>query len=46
MEILLNKCRTKTYRLITALLKGTLFLNKLPDHFKEAKSLAHFKTKI
>ena len=42
----LNKCRRKTYGLNTALLKGALLWNKLPNHFKEAKSLIHFKNKI
>ena len=42
----LNKCRTKTYGLNKTLFEGALLRNKLPNHFKEAKSLAHFKNKI
>ena len=42
----LSKCRTKTYGLNTTLFKGSLLWNKLPNHFKEAKSLIHFKNKI
>ena len=42
----LSKCRTKTYGLNTTLFKGALLWNKLPNHFKEAKSLIHFKNKI
>ena len=42
----LNKCRTKTYGLNTTQLKGVLLWNKLSNHFKEAKSLIHFKNKI
>ena len=42
----LNKCRTKTYGLNKTLFKGALLRNKLSNHFKEAKSLAHFKNKI
>ena len=41
----LSKCRTKTYGLNTTLFKGALLWNKLPNHFKEAKSLIHFKNK-
>ena len=42
----LSKCRTKTYELNTTAFKGALLCNKLPNHFKEAKSLIHFKNKI
>ena len=42
----LSKCRTKTYGLNTTLFKGALLWNKLPNHFKEARSLIHFKNKI
>ena len=42
----LSKCRTKTYGLNTKLFKGSLLWNKLANHFKEAKSLIHFKNKI
>ena len=42
----LSKCRTKTYGLNTTLFKGSLLWNKLPNHFKEPKSLLHFKNKI
>ena len=42
----LSKCRTKTYGLNTTLFKGSLLCIKLPNHFKEAKSLIHFKNKI
>ena len=42
----LSKCRTKTYGLNTTLFKGAILWNKLPNHFKEAKSLIHFKNKI
>ena len=42
----LSKCRTKTYGLNTILFKGAILWNKLPNHFKEAKSLIHFKNKI
>ena len=42
----LSKCRTKTYGLNTTIFKGALLWNKLPNHFKEAKSLIHFKNKI
>ena len=42
----LSKCRTKTYGLRTTLFKGWLLWNKMPNHFKEAKSLIHFKNKI
>ena len=35
----LSKCRTKSYGLNTTLFKGSLLWNKLPNHFKEAKSL-------
>ena len=42
----LSKCRTKTYGLNARLFKGALLWNKLPNHFKEAKSLVHFKNKI
>ena len=42
----LIKCRTKTYWLNTTLFKGALLWNKLPKHFKEPKSLMHFKNKI
>ena len=41
----LSKCRTKTYELNTTLFKGALLWNKLPNHFKEAKSLIEFKYK-
>ena len=47
MQLLeLSKCKTKTYGLNTALRKGTLLWNILPNHFKGAKSLTHFKNKI
>ena len=42
----LRTCTTKTYGLNSTLFKGTLLWNKLPNHFKEAKSLIHFKNKI
>ena len=42
----LSKCRTKTYGLNMVLFKRVLLWNKLPNHFKEAKSLIHFKNKI
>ena len=42
----LSKCRTKTYGLNKTLFKGARFWNKLPNHFKESKSLIHFKNKI
>ena len=42
----LSKCRTNTYGLNTTLFKGSFLWNKLPNHFKEAKSLIHFKNKI
>ena len=47
----LRKYRSKTYGLNTALFKGAitaLFIcrEKLPNHFKEAKSLTYFKNKI
>ena len=42
----LNKFRTKTYGLNTTLFKRALLWNKLPNHFKEAKSFIHFKNKI
>ena len=38
--------RTKTYGLNTILFKGALLWNKLSNHFKEVKSLIHFKNKI
>ena len=41
----LSKCRTKTLGLNIILFKGALLWNKLPNHFKEAKSLIHFKKK-
>ena len=41
----LSKCRTKTHGLNT-LFKRALLWNKLPNHFKEAKFLIHFKSKI
>ena len=41
----LSKCRTKTYGLNTTLFKREILWNKLPNHFKEAKSLIHFKDK-
>ena len=34
----LNKCRTNTYGLNTAVYKGAIIWNKLPSLFKEAKS--------
>ena len=47
MQLLeLSKCRTKTYGLNTTLFKGALLWNNLPNHFKEAKSLMHFKIKF
>ena len=42
----LSKCRTKTYGLNRTLFKGMLLWNKMSNHFKEAKSLIHFKNKI
>ena len=42
----LSKCRTKTYELNTTLFNGAILWNKLPNHFKEVKSLIHFKNKI
>ena len=42
----LSKCRKKTYWLNKTLFKGALLWNKLPNHFKEAKCLMHFKKKI
>ena len=39
----LSKWRTKTYGLNTTLFKGTLLWNKLPNHFKEAKSISKTK---
>ena len=42
----LNKCRTKPYRITTAVFKGAVIWNNLPNHFKEAKSLTEFKTLI
>ena len=42
----LSKCRTKTYGLNTALFKGALLWNKLPNYFKEIEFLIHFKNKI
>ena len=42
----LTKCRTKTYGLNMTLFKEALLCNKLTNHFKEAKSLIHFKNKI
>ena len=41
-----NKCRKKTYGLNTAVLKGAVIWNNLPNHFEEAKSLTEFKTLI
>ena len=47
MQLLeLSKRRTKTYGLNATLFKGALLWNKLPNHFKEAKSLIHFKIKF
>ena len=37
----LNKCRTKTYGLNTAVFKGAFIWNNLPNHFKEATSVKH-----
>ena len=34
----LNKCRKKTYGLNTAVLKGAVIWNNLPNPFEEAKS--------
>ena len=42
----LNKCRTKTFGLNTAVFKGAALWNNLPNHFKEAKFLPEFKTLI
>ena len=42
----LSKCRTETHGLNTTLFKEALLWNKLPNHFKEAKSLIYFKSKI
>ena len=41
----LSKCRKKTYGLNTVLFKDALLCNKLPNHFKEAKFLIHFKNR-
>ena len=42
----LSKYRTKIYGLNTTPFKGALLWNKLPNHFKEARPLMHFKNKI
>ena len=42
----LNKCKTKTYGLSTAVFKGAVIWNNLPNLFKEAKSLTELKTLI
>ena len=42
----LNKCRTKTYGLNTAVFKGAVIWNNLSNHFKEVKSLTELKTLI
>ena len=42
----LSMCRTKKYGLNATLFKEVLLWNKLPNHFKAAKSLIHFKNKI
>ena len=42
----LSKCRTKTCGSNTTLFKEALLWNELPNHFKEAKHLIHFKNKI
>ena len=40
----LNKCKTKMYAFNTAVFKGDVIWNNLPNHFKEAKSLTELKT--
>ena len=43
----ISKCRKKSiYGLNTTVFKGALLWNKLPKHFKEAKSLIYFKKKL
>ena len=42
----LSRCRTKTYGFNAALFKDALLWNKLPNDFKEAKSLMRFRNKI
>ena len=42
----LHKCRTKTYGLSTAVFKGAVIWKNPPNHFKDPKSLAEFKTLI
>ena len=42
----LSMCRTKKYGLNAILFKEALLWNKLPNHFKAAESLIHFKKKI
>ena len=42
----LSKCRLKTYGLNTALFKGALLWNNLPNFFWKAKSLIYFENKI
>ena len=42
----LNKCRTNTYGLNTAVFKSAVIWNNLPNDFKEVKSLTEFKTLI
>ena len=42
----LDKCRTKTYGLNTAVFKGAIIWNKFPNQFQEAKTLPEFKTLI
>ena len=42
----LNKCRTKTYGHNTAVFKGAIVWNNLPNQFMDAKTLAEFKTLI
>ena len=42
----INNQKTKTYDLNTAVSKGAIIWNNLPNHFKEAKSLLELKTLI
>ena len=42
----LNKWRTKKYGFNTAVFKGAIIWNNLPNQFKEAKSLPEFKSLI
>ena len=42
----LNKCKTKTYEINTAVFKGAVIRNNHPNHVKVAKSLTEFKTLV